>query len=302
MVRPHHFRPNPLTAQDNGFQAPVPSLDDVAAAAHAEVTAAAAALERHGVRVHLFEDLAADRPDSVFCNNWFTTHHDGTVVVYPMHAANRRRERRQDVLDALCAHYGVTRVVDLAADVPPGRALEGTGAMVLDHVHRVAYVCRSRRTDERLLRRFCDEVGYRPFAFDAYDRGRPIYHTNVLMAVGATAAVVGADLLPDPDQRRALLRSLADGGREVVLLDRTEIRSFGGNCLELAGTEPLLALSATARRALRPRTLAHLEQHVQLLPLDIPVLELAGGSVRCMLAGIHLPRGGGTSSAGQVTP
>lgn len=160
MVRPHHFRPNPSTLADNSFQkAGFPGQSSVALQ---EVTQVAQTLQDHGVEVHIFEDLGLETPDSVFPNNWFTTHPDGTVVLYPMYAPNRRLERRPDVLNLLALKYRVQRVIDLATDVPPGTALEGTGAMVLDHIAHVAYVCRSRRADPLLLERFCDSLAMRP--------------------------------------------------------------------------------------------------------------------------------------------
>ncbi|WP_380160845.1 arginine deiminase-related protein [Kineococcus sp. R86509] len=292
LVRPHHFRPNPETVADNSFQRPARG-GDTAGPAHAEVTALTATLEAHGVRVHLVEDTGHTTPDSVFCNNWFSTHPDGTVVVYPMHAENRRGERRADVLELLARDYVVTRTLDLGAGVTPGTALEGTGAMVLDHRSRTAFVCRSRRTDPALLQRFCRELEFEPVVVDAEDDGVPVYHTNVLMSVGTDVALVGTGLLTDAGQRRQLVAALEGSGREVVDLPREAIRNFAGNCLELQGSQRLLALSERAERALPDRVRAVVENHVRLLPVPVPTLELAGGSVRCTLGGIHLtPRSG----------
>lgn len=287
LVRPHHFRPNPETFADNTFQRPSRGRD-TALPAYAEVTTLAQTLEAHGVRVHLVEDTGHATPDSVFCNNWFSTHPDGTVVVYPMHAENRRGERRADVLELLERDYVVTRTLDLSAGVAAGTALEGTGAMVLDHRTRTAFVCRSRRTDPALLRRFCRELEFEAVVVDAEDDGVPVYHTNVLMSVGTGVALVGTGLIPDAGQRRRLVAALEGSGREVVDLPRDAIRNFAGNCLELQGGERLLALSARAERALPERVRAALERHVRLLPVPVPTLELAGGSVRCTLGGIHL--------------
>jgi hypothetical protein len=287
LVRPHHFRPNPETVADNSFQRPARG-QDTATPAYAEVTALADTLTAHGVRVHLVEDTGLSSPDSVFCNNWFSTHPDGTVVVYPMHAENRRGERREDVLQLLGREYVVTRTLDLSAGAAPGTALEGTGAMVLDHRSRTAFVCRSRRTDPDLLRRFCRELDFEAVVVDAEDDGVPVYHTNVLMSVGSGVALVGTELVRDAGQRRRLVAALERTGREVVHLPREAIRNFAGNCLELRGRELVLALSARAERALPERVRAALERHVRLLPVPVPTLELAGGSVRCTLGGIHL--------------
>jgi hypothetical protein len=289
LVRPHHFRPNPETFADNSFQRSAPG-QDTAAPAHAEVTALAVTLTAHGVRVHLVEDTGRTTPDSVFCNNWFSTHPDGTVVVYPMHAENRRGERRDDVLELLRREYLVTRTLDLSTGVSAGTALEGTGAMVLDHRSRTAFVCRSRRTDPALLQRFCRELDFEAVVVDAEDDGVPVYYTNVLMSVGTDVAVVGTQLLPDAGQRRRLVGALERSGREVVDLPRRAVRNFAGNCLELQGRERLLALSSRAEQALPDRVRTVLEHHVRLLPVPVPTLELAGGSVRCALGGIHLTR------------
>lgn len=291
LVRPHHFTPNPVTRADNAFQHLADgSPADVAARARAEVTALAAALRRAGVAVTVFDDASARRPDSVFPNNWITTHADGTVCLFPLYAPNRRPERRGDVLRRLRQEFVVRRVVDYSPGEEDGRFLEGTGAMVLDHVHRVAYACRSRRMDEELLAEFCRDRGYTPLVFDAVDQaGVPVYHTNVLMSIGENTAVIGADMIRDPAQRSAVLAALQDGGRQVVELEESQVRSFAGNCIELTGRDgPVLAMSATAHASLRPDHLTVLESHAHVLAQAVPTIEAAGGSVRCMIAGLHL--------------
>lgn len=172
MVRPHRFHPNPDTAHDNAFQAPHPAgqCDALARQAHAEVTQAAAQLEAAGVRVHLFDDVGErDTPDAVFPNNWFSTHPGGHVAVYPMYAANRRRERRSDVLELLKAQYRVQDVIDYSGLEADGVFLEGTGAMVLDHIGRIAYTAQSNRADPVALERFCTHFNYEPMAFATAD-------------------------------------------------------------------------------------------------------------------------------------
>ncbi|WP_199539198.1 arginine deiminase-related protein [Desertihabitans brevis] len=286
MIRPHHFRPNPQTAADNAFQLPVPGHPELAARAFAEVTAVAGRLTAAGVRVHLFDDPDTRRPDSVFCNNWITTHADGRVVLHSMHAPNRRREPRADVVDALRAAYRVTEVIDLTAGPP----LEGTGAMVLDPDRRTAYVSRSLRADDTALATFCARLGYRAHAFDTADRtGRAVYHTNVMLCLATGLSLVGLDLVPDPRQRRRLAEALAQRG-EVVALSTAQVAEFAGNALELTGTAGrLLAMSSRGWRSLTSRQRRAVERHLPVLALDVPTLELAGGSVRCMLAGVHLP-------------
>lgn len=301
MVRPQRFRPNPETALDNAFQrAAAGSEAQIAQLAYAEHSAAVAALRRAGVTVHLFEDDGrADTPDSVFPNNWFSCHPDGSLLLYPMRCISRRRERRGDVLDLLRTRYRVRRLLDLSGHEQQGRYLEGTGAMVCDHQHRQIFMARSARADEGLLDLVGAALGYQPLAFDASDaEGRPIYHSNVLMCVASGFAMVGLDWVAAADRQR-LCAALQRGGRDLIELSPDQIANFAGNALELATPQgPLLALSARALASLRAAQRARIERHVRLLPLTVPTLELAGGSVRCMLAGVHLPhRHAGSSSA-----
>lgn len=294
MIRPHNFAPNAETLADNAFQCDPRTLDRdaVARAARDEVDQAAAALEAAGIHTHVFDDAGAETPDSVFPNNWFSTHPGGHVAIYPMFPRNRRRERRSDVIEMLKANYRVQDVVDYSGLEPDGLFLEGTGAMVLDHIDRVAYVARSNRADPIALERFAAQFHYEPMVFDARDEaGRPIYHTNVLMCIGTEFALVGLEMIADTARRAEIHDRLAETGRTVIPLDRGQIADFAGNAIELqGGAGRLLALSARAHRALRPDQIEIVTQSATLLPLDVSNIELAGGSVRCMLAGIHLSR------------
>jgi len=292
LVRPHHFHPNPQTQADNSFQSAVVSGADASLAAQAfdEVTAAAAALQAHGVTVHLFDDDRDVTPDSVFPNNWFSTHAGGHVALYPMYAPNRRSERRADIVELLKERYRVQDVIDYSGLEHDGIYLEGTGAMVLDHVSRVAYVARSNRADPIALERFCTNFGYEPLAFDAVDEaGRACYHTNVMMCIATDFALIGLDMITSPERREEIALRLAAPGRVVLELSPAQIRDFVGNAIELRGANGrILALSRRALNALAPEQIATIEQSVEVVPLDVPTIELAGGSVRCMIAGIHL--------------
>ncbi len=292
MVRPRHFRPNPDTAEDNAFQrsGETASADDVAHAAYGEVTQMAAQLERAGVRVHMFDDDAADRPDAVFPNNWFSTHAGGHIAVYPMFAESRRRERRWDIIETLKREYRVQDVIDYSGLEPDGVFLEGTGAMVLDHIERIAYAVRSNRTDPVALERFCTNFNFEPMAFDAIDvSGQRVYHTNVVMWIGTDIAMAGFELMTDAKRRTEIADRLAASGRQVLALTPEQINEFAGNAMELQGHDGrLLAISARALRSLTDTQVAALEAVLTILPLDVSTIELAGGSVRCMLAGIHL--------------
>ncbi|AJX13374.1 citrulline utilization hydrolase CtlX [Burkholderia ubonensis] len=295
MIRPHHFQPNPQTSADNAFQRSGGAGDAraVSAAARDEVGAAAQRLADAGVRVHVFDDHGEhDTPDSVFPNNWFSTHPGGHVALYPMTCPNRRRERRADVIEMLKTEYRVQDVIDYSGLEYDDVFLEGTGAMVLDHVARIAYTARSRRADPVALERFCTHFNFEPICFDTADAdGRPIYHTNVMMSVATEFALIGLDLISDPKRRGEIQRRLSETGRTVVALEPSQIANFAGNALELSGRDArVLALSRRAFDCLTPHQRRLIERSAQLLPLDVPTIELAGGSVRCMLAGIHLAR------------
>lgn len=292
LIRPHHFRPNPATAVDNAYQTTGLGLRrDVSAAAYRASTAAARRLADAGVTVHLFDDETAEHPDSVFPNNWFSTHSGGRIALYPMYAQNRRGERRPDVIEFLKHAYRVEEVTDYSGLELDGIHLEGTGAMVLDHVARIAYVARSRRADPRLLRRFCAAFGYEPMMFDAQDiDGTPIYHTNVMMCVAKDFALVCLDAIVDEKRRGEVAGRLRETGKTVVELTQAQVAAFAGNAIELRGSssQRLLALSTTAAAALTAQQREVVESSCDLLPLDVSPIELAGGSIRCMIAGIHL--------------
>lgn len=298
LIRAQRFTPNPATAADNAFQTELPagrSEDAVAESALAEMDALAAALSETGVRVHVFDDEDHTRPDSVFPNNWLSTHAGGMVAVYPMYASNRRHERRADILEMLKSRYRVQTIVDYSGLEPDGIFLEGTGAMVLDHVSRVAYTVRSHRADAHVLERFCTDFGYEPMAFDAVDSdGVPVYHTNVIACVGTEVALIALEMIPDERRREQVRARLAVHGRRVVELTETQVREFAGNAVELCGRTPegrrryVMAMSAGARASLREDQIAAIEESCDIVAVDIPTIELAGGSVRCMIAGIHL--------------
>lgn len=300
LIRALRFTPNPATAADNAFQADVPagqSGDDTSARALAEMDALADALRGAGVTVHVFEDEDHTRPDSVFPNNWLSTHAGGYVAVYPMYASNRRHERRADVLELLKSQYRVQTIVDYSGLEMDGIFLEGTGAMVLDHESHVAYAARSHRMDSHVLERFCTDFGYEPMAFDAVDSdGVPVYHTNVMACVGTDVALVALGLIRDEQRREQVRERLSVNGRRVVEITEEQVREFAGNAVELCGRTPegrrrmVMAMSGRARRSLTEEQVAAIEESCQIVAVDIPTIELAGGSVRCMIAGVHLDR------------
>ncbi|UWQ30549.1 citrulline utilization hydrolase CtlX [Leisingera sp. M523] len=290
MIRPHHFRSNPETKDDNAFQTLAnTSAETASAQALAEFDGAVETLRGAGVTVHVFDDTTINTPDSVFPNNWFSTHAGGHVAVYPMFAENRRKERRWDVIELLKRDYRVQDVIDYSGLEQDGLSLEGTGAMVLDHIGRIAYTVKSNRADPILLERFCTHFNFEPMVFEAKDEaGRDVYHTNVLMGIGTDYALICLDMIVDPARRSQVAARLEETGRNVIDLTQDQIANFAGNALELTGKKRILALSAKALDALRPDQIAEIERSAEPLPLTIPTIETAGGSVRCMLAGIHL--------------
>ncbi len=291
MVRPHYFCSNPETMGDNAFQSHSDlEQDALSARARAEFDQAVSKLRAAGVTVHVFEDTSKNTPDSVFPNNWFSTHAGGHIALYPMFTANRRKERRWDIIEQLKRDYRVQDVIDYSGLEQDGLSLEGTGAMVLDHIGRIAYVARSNRADPVLLERFCTHFNFEPMAFDARDdQGTEVYHTNVMMGIGTHFALICLSMITDGARRAEVAARLAEGGRDVIDLSLDQIRAFAGNALELSTSDGLrLALSTTAAAALTDDQITRIEQTAPLLPLSIPTLETAGGSVRCMMAGIHL--------------
>ncbi|HUQ10158.1 MAG TPA: arginine deiminase-related protein [Steroidobacteraceae bacterium] len=298
MVRPRHFGFNAQTAVTNRFQSPA-AASDVPQRALREFDAFAAALLGEGVTVCVAEDSDSPRkPDAVFPNNWVSFHRDGTVVLYPMHAENRRIERRQEVIDAVVRDTGfrVGRVVDLTHHEKAGRFLEGTGSLVLDHVARVAYACRSPRTHDAVAAEWAGTLGYDLEMFDAADAGgTPIYHTNVLMHVGTRIAAIALDAISETDRARVAAR-IENSGREIVAIDHAEMSAFAGNMLEVGswdeylGDYTILVMSETARHALSTEKYKHLYASVDAV-LAVPVETIerhGGGSVRCMLAEVFL--------------
>ena len=299
MVRPRHFGYNAQTAVTNRFQTAGGS-PDVAQRALKEFDAFAAALAGEGVDVCVAEDSDQPRkPDAVFPNNWVSFHADGTLVLYPMLTENRRIERRQEIIDAVVRSTGfqIRRRVDLTRHEKDGRFLEGTGSLVLDHVRRVAYACRSPRTHDDVAAEWAGELGYDLEMFVATDRnGAPIYHTNVLMHVGSRVAVVALDAIDESDRARIAQR-LENSGRDIVAIDHAEMQSFAGNMLEVGswdeylGDYTILVMSETARHALATEKYKRLYASVDAV-LAVPVETIerhGGGSVRCMLAEVFLP-------------
>ncbi len=296
MVRPAAFDYNVETAASNRMQRRTAlCAREAGERAREEFERVVRALRSEGIRVCAAEDTAEPpKPDAVFPNNWVSFHGDGTVVLYPLQAESRRRERRHEIVAEAVESLGfrVRRTLDLTHHEAAGRYLEGTGSLVLDHVARVAYASRSPRTSAEVLEEWCRDMQYEPVLFSAFDRaGAPIYHTNVLMCIGSRLAVIGTEAIA-PEDRPAVLGRLEATDREIIEIGHGAIERFAGNALELAswdealGDCSVLVMSATARSALDARTFARLTACVDTaLAVEVPTIEqLGGGSVRCMLA------------------
>jgi len=298
MVRPASFACNPQTADSNAFQQHPTLLGgiDLQAAALGEFEAVVLALERAGVEVLIAADVPEPaKPDAIFPNNWVSFHHDGTVALYPMLAPNRRWERREAILEQVIRQgsFRVSRTVDLTHREAEEKFLEGTGSVVLDRTHRVAYACSSPRTDLDVLGEFAQQLDYELMTFEAEDRGgRAIYHTNVLMAIGTAFAVICGDAIPHADHRAAVFSMLRSTGHAIVDIALEQMERFAANVLELASPAgTLIALSMTALDSLDRMQRGILESHAALVAVPIPTIErVGGGGMRCMLAEIHLPK------------
>lgn len=291
MVEPVAFGFNAETATTNRFQQRPTGALDVTGTARAEFRRLATALQQADIDLAIAADTGDPvKPDAVFPNNWVSFHADGTVVLYPMRDPTRRAERREAVIDTVKAALGFreARRIDLTEEERHGRYLEGTGSLVLDHRARVAYACRSPRTDEALVREWCRLMGFEPFLFDAATPdGTPVYHTNVVLWIGQQVVGIGLAWIPTA-QQHALRERLGAGGRQLMPLDDAQLRSFAGNMLEVSARDGRrhLVMSASAAAALNPAQQAQLRNcHSLPLVAAVPVIEHnGGGSVRCMLA------------------
>jgi len=294
LVRPASFGFNSETAASNAFASA--SCEDVGKAVLREFDAVTQRLSGAGVEVLVLEDAPdPPKPDAIFPNNWVSLHADGTMVLYPMESPTRQREREPERLTALLNEHGfdVRRTIDLSHHERHGRFLEGTGSLVLDRPERRAYANLSPRTDPHVIADFDDRLDYTTLLFDARDRsGRPIYHTNVLLSLGSLFAVVCTEAVAE-EYRTVLTDEIEATRRTVIEVDFEQLKSFACNVIEIESDrgDPVIAISAAAKAALRPDQLKRLESCGELLEVPIPTIEqVGGGSIRCMIADIHLPR------------
>ncbi len=301
MIRPVAFRMNEQTAVNNYYQKVLDNLTPQTAntKAQEEFDTFVQKLKMIGLNVLVVEDtLSPDTPDSIFPNNWISFHENGDVVLYPMFAENRRLERREDILDTLEEKgFVINEIMDYTSAEEDNVFLEGTGSIVLDRANGKAYCALSPRADEELFIEFCEDFEFTPVIFEAFQtvngERKHIYHTNVIMCVGETFAVICADCIDDKKERKMVLDSLKGDEKEVILITEDQVNNFAGNMLEVRGNDDkrYLIMSASAHQSLTKKQIAQLEEHVTILSSSLDTIEACGGgSARCMMAEIFLPR------------
>ena len=301
MIRPVAFRMNEQTAVNNYYQKVIDTLSPatVNAKAQEEFDAFVNKLRMVGVDVTVVNDtLQPDTPDSIFPNNWISFHEEGDVAMYPMFAENRRKERREDILDLLeDKGFVINEIMDYTEAEDDGYFLEGTGSMVLDRENGKAYCALSPRADEELFIEFCEDFEYSPVIFEAFQtingERKLIYHTNVMMSVCETFAIICADCIDDKKERKMVLDSLRGDEKEVILITEDQVNSFAGNMLEVKGSDDrrYLVMSIAAYKSLTKKQIAQIEEHVTILSSSLDTIEACGGgSARCMMAEVFLPK------------
>ncbi|NNK39753.1 MAG: amidinotransferase [Winogradskyella sp.] len=300
MVRPVNFRMNEQTAVNNYFQEDIDlKTSEINLKAQEEFDAFVDKLRAAGITVIVEnDDELADTPDSIFPNNWVSFHENGDVVIYPMFAENRRKERRDEIFMRLeDERYSIKHIIDYTSAEDEGFFLEGTGSLALDRVNRKAYCALSPRADEELVIEFCEDMEYTPIIFTAnqtVDGERlPIYHTNVMMCLAENFAVICLDSIDDSKERKAVAKSLKDDGKEIIAITEEQMHSFAGNMLQLKGKNDqlYLVMSEAAHLSLRPDQINAIEKHCPILSSSLETIETCGGgSARCMMAEVFLPR------------
>ncbi|KDN55341.1 citrulline utilization hydrolase CtlX [Flavobacterium seoulense] len=302
MIRPVAFRMNEQTIVNNHFQKELNGMLPAAvnAKAQQEFDALVNQLQEVGVDVVVVDDtLDRDTPDSIFPNNWISFHDNGDVVLYPMFAENRRAERREDILDILEEKgFVIENSIDFTSAEEEEIFLEGTGSMVLDRANSTAYCALSPRANEELFIEFCEDFDYAPVIFEAFHtvdgKQKLVYHTNVMMSIGQDFAIICADMITDKQERKMVLDNLRTSGKEIILISEKQVADFAGNILELSGADDkrYVIMSSTALESLNAGQKKQIEKHAAILSSNLQTIETCGGgSARCMMAEIFLPRG-----------
>lgn len=302
MIRPVGFRMNEQTAVNNYYQKVLDGLspEKVNETAIQEFDRFVGVLESKGINVISIQDTPnPDTPDSIFPNNWVSFHHDGRVALYPMFAENRRLERREDIFDDLKNHYGfeINEIIDFTEFEDHNKYLEGTGSMILDRYNRIAYAAISERTDRRAFELFCEVFDYVGVVFEAFqsvgEERKPIYHTNVMMCIANHFAIVCLDAIDDAEEREMVSQTIRDSGKEIISISEEQTQRFAGNMLEVANSEgkSYLVMSTSAFEALNTEQKERIEKHSEIIHSSLDTIEACGGgSARCMMAEVFLPK------------
>ena len=298
MIRPVDFNFNHQTAINNHYQKTEDGLDAVNEKAQKEFDLLVEKLQSNGINVLVFDDdLSHDTPDSIFPNNWITFHSNGDIALYPMFAINRRLERREDVLSFVEEKgFSINNIVDYTSAENEDLFLEGTGSMILDRANKKAYCSLSQRSSEEILIEFCEDFQYTPVVFNSFqnanDQRLPIYHTNVMMCIAETFAVVCLESIDDESQQKNVVNHLSESGKEIIEISEDQVEKFSGNMLQLkdAHGDSILVMSDSAHKALTKQQVDKIQKHCKILSSPIPTIETCGGgSVRCMIAEVFLP-------------
>lgn len=300
MVRPVAFRMNEQTAVNNYFQEGLQLENEkINKKAQEEFDAFVEKLRSVGVNVIVVsDDEKLDTPDSIFPNNWVTFHEDATAVLYPLFAVNRRRERRAEIFEKIEEEgFRIDNVIDYTSAEEEDLFLESTGSLILDRVHEKAYCALSPRAHEELLIEFCEDLEFTPVIFTAYQdvggKRMPIYHTNVMMCLAENFAVICLDSIDDPKERKNVVKHLKADGKEIIEITEAQMHHYAGNMLQVEGKggKKYLVMSESARKSLLPLQVAAIEKHCEILSSDLTTIETCGGgSARCMLAEVFLPK------------
>ncbi|MEO7445721.1 MAG: arginine deiminase-related protein [Ferruginibacter sp.] len=294
LVRPSNFSFNSETAASNAFQIRIDESEEVIKQKKIqEFETFAATLKSIGVNVLVFDDtIYPEKPDAIFPNNWVTFHSDGSVILYPMSAPNRRLERRQDIIESLKRNFIITTILDLSKYENENKYLEGTGSIIFDHINKIAYACLSPRTNKELFVEVCDYLQYKHIYFYAHDKsGKEIYHTNVMMCIGEMFSVICLGAITDKGERELVFKSLIETGHEVIDITFEQMNNFAGNMLAIQtnNNKSILALSQSSFNSLTAIQKNQIEKYCELVPLSIKTIEtIGGGSARCMIAEVFL--------------
>ncbi len=298
MIRPAAFQYNTETAKSNDYQKNINTIsqNEIVKTAQKEFDEFVEILTDNGVNVLVIEDtIEPAKPDAVFPNNWISMHEDGTIYIYPMKTANRRIEKRMDIIDTIKKKFKVNQVVDLSSYENEDRALEGTGSMIFDHDYKIVYACLSPRTDKQILIEFAAKIDYKPVVFNSFkSNGQAQYHTNVVMCVGKSFVVICLDSITDKKERKLVEDSIKSTKKEIIEISREQLeKHFAGNMLQVQNKQGdlFLVMSERALKSLNDEQLDQIQNHCDILTAPIYLIEeIGGGSARCMMAEIFLPK------------